>query len=515
MTVGSLPGPRTDELNEDASGGLGSQAAAGILWTVAQKWVIRIAGLVTLAILTRLVTPEEFGVVAAATTLLPFFYLISDAFSTYLVQSQRIDQRMLSTSFWFSLGASLVLMAATMLLAPLVSALLKLPDLTPVLRLLAASVLLSGLAAVPTALLRRRLAFRALAVQGVVSAAAAQVVAVVLALNGFGAWALVWQLLVMQGIAMLLAWRATRWTPTLAFSTDLFRSMGAFGARVSTAEFISSVTVWAQSAIVASVLGASALGYLSIAQRLVWVVQDLSASAVKPVSVVVFSKVRDTPDRLRSGYVRALSMAYSVVAPLLTVVAVTAPALVPLLFGGQWTTSVPLAQALAVAAILTLGAMLDQGLLYGLGRPGTWLAYAVVVDLMTVAVAAVAVQQGLSAVAVGFLGVALAATVARWVVVSRVIASPVHSVARPFMHMALTTALSAGTGLLAASLLPATWPLLLQVAAPSVVVLVVGLAVTRLTQPDVLAYAVQTLPLPSRLSRTAQRVLLLPESARP
>ena len=68
----------------------------------------------------------------------------------------------------------------------------------------------------------------------------------------------------------------------------------------------------------------------------------------------------------------------------------------------------PPAQALAVAGIITLGAMLDHGLFYGLGRPGAWLGYAVVVDTATVATTAVAVRWGLVGVAVGFVVVAVA-----------------------------------------------------------------------------------------------------------
>jgi O-antigen/teichoic acid export membrane protein len=72
---------------------------------------------------------------------------------------------------------------------------------------------------------------------------------------------------------------------------------------------------------------------------------------------------------------------------------VTAPELIPLLFGREWEQAVRPTQALAVAGIIVLGAMLDHGLFYGLGRPGTWLTYAVVVDGATVATTAIAVPN--------------------------------------------------------------------------------------------------------------------------
>jgi O-antigen/teichoic acid export membrane protein len=314
----------------------------------------------------------------------------------------------------------------------------------------------------------------------------------------------------MQGGLMILAWYTCRWTPSLQFSTAHFRSMATFGARVSAADLLAAARSWAEAAIVASTLGATALGYLNIAQRLVWVVQDLSASAAKPISVVLFSRLRDTPDRLRIGYERALSLGYAVVAPLLAAVAVTAPALVPLMFGGQWETSIPLVQALAVAAILTLGAMLDQGLLYGLGRPGTWLSYAVVVDLVTVGVTAIAVQRGLNAVAFGFLAVAFVATLARSVMIGSVIGCPLTRVSRPLVSMAARTALSGGLGLMALNALPDGCPLLVQTGVAASVVVVSDLVLLRIFERDVLGYALQVIPMPDRFNPPARRALLLP-----
>jgi O-antigen/teichoic acid export membrane protein len=186
--------------------------------------------------------------------------------------------------------------------------------------------------------------------------------------------------------------------------------------------------------------------------------------------------------------------------------------LVPLLFGNQWEVSVPLTQALAVGAILTLGAMLDQSLFYGLGRPGGWLAYAVVVDLMAVGVTAVAVNRGLTAVALGTLAVGIASTVARWVMVSRLVRGTVASILRPFVHMAINTALSGGLGLLTMSMMPSTTALLVQVAVPASVIVATCLALIRLTQRDALVYAFETLPLPNSLNRRLRKAVLLRES---
>jgi O-antigen/teichoic acid export membrane protein len=491
--------------------GLGAQAASGVLWTTAQKWLLRLSGLATLAILTRLITPQEFGVVAAAMTVLPFLYLIADlGFSTYLVQAERVDQRMLSTGLWFSLTASAVLVGVMYVTAPLIASVLSVPEVIPVLRVLSLSVLASALSVVPLTVLKRRMAFRLLAVQGAIAGVVAQGVAVVMAFSGAGVWTLVAQQLVSQGVALALAWRAARWRPSLQFSIGVFKSMATFGVRVSSVEIVAVARSWAETAIIVSTLGVVALGYLSIAQRLVQTVQDLGASAILPVSVVVFSRIRESRERLVSAYLRATAMAYTLVSPLLAVVAVGAPVLGPLLFGDQWSASVPVAQALAIAAILTLGAMLDHGLFYGLGRPGIWLVYAVAIDAITVAATAVVAKQGLVAVAVAFIGVAFVATAVRWFLVGKVLHRPTAEVASPFALAATATTVSMLAGYLVAQSVTGS-PALVALALTTAAIGISHLVVVRVLQRPVLSYCLDTLPIPVRFRTPARRLLCLPD----
>jgi O-antigen/teichoic acid export membrane protein len=468
-----------------ASEGLGQRAASGVLWMTAQKWVVRIGGLATIAVLTHVLAPADFGVVAAATTILPLVYLLSDlGFSTYIVQADDPDQEVLSTGFWFSVSAGGVLCAGLMGAAPLLGMLFHLPAVVPVLRVMVLSVAFVALAAVPNALLRRRMAFRTLAMQGTVAAVVAQVVAVTMTLAGAGVWALVAQLIVSQGLTSVAACVAARWRPTRHFSRLEFVAMARFGTKVVAVELVALARSWGETAIIAASLGAAGLGYLNIAQRLIQVTQDLSAAALVPVSTVAFARVRDSVDRLRSAYLRALGISYAAVAPLMTFVAVSASLVVPLLFGSGWDRSTPVAQALAVAGILTLGAMLDHGLFYGSGKPGRWLGYAFAVDALTVSTTAVVVRYGLTGVALGFVGVSLVATVARWVLVGRLLGVRMVTVGRPFAAVAVASAGSAAAGLGTMRLVEGA-PVVLALAATGVAVLVVHALLVRLITPRV------------------------------
>jgi O-antigen/teichoic acid export membrane protein len=238
------------------------------------------------------------------------------------------------------------------------------------------------------------------------------------------------------------------------------------------------------------------------------VAQELTAASLTPVSTVVFAKVRESGDRLRSTYLKALGVAYAVVSPLMILIVVTAPVSIPLLFGDAWRASVLPAQALAIAGIITLGAMLDNGLFYGLGRPGAWLAYAVVVDAATVATTAVAVRWGLAGVAVGFVGVAIAATGVRWVLLGRLLELPVRTMARPFLTVMVPTAAAMVLGSLTLGLVTPLGPLTALVLSGFVTV-VVDLVLLRLFAAGIIRDALGVLPLPQRYARQAGRWLLL------
>jgi O-antigen/teichoic acid export membrane protein len=228
-----------------------------------------------------------------------------------------------------------------------------------------------------------------------------------------------------------------------------------------------------------------------------------------PVSTVVFAKVRESDARLRSTYLKALGVAYAVVSPLMTLIVVTAPVLVPVLFGPNWEASVRPAQALAVAGIITLGAMLDHGLFYGLGRPGAWLRYSVIVDAATVGTTAVAVRWGLVGVAVGFVAVAVLATIARWLLVGRLLGLPMRAVARPFLTVLAPTGVTMVVGTLVLDALSDVSVPLLGLVVVSFATVVVNLVALRVMAGGIMRDAIGILPVPERYARRVGRLLLL------
>jgi len=462
---------------------LAAKTTSGVAWTAVQKWAVRLSGFATIAILARLLDPHDFGLVAAASTVTPLLYLLSDlGFSTYVETTETVDRRSLSTAFWFSATVGTMLSLGLVAAAPLVAALLHAPGLARVLPVMSVAVFLVAIASVPMAVLRRRMEFRRIAMQSAVSVLAAQIAAVIVALTGGGVWALVAQVLVNQALTAVLAWASARWRPDASFSRSEFLTMARFGINVVGIEFVDLARQWAETAVITSVLGVTGLGYLNIAQRLVQVAQDLTVSAVTPVTTVAFAKVRSSIERLRDGYGRVIEVTYAAAVPLSAVLAVAAPVAVPLVYGSGWSPSVLPAEAYAVASFAVVGAVVDKAFFFGVGKPGRWFVYGLVTDGVTFATTAVMVHFGLQAVAIGFVAVAFAALIARSFLVRRLISASVGHVLAPFAR-ALAVGVAAAIAGSAVLMLVSGWPHLLALLAAGGAVATVYLALVRRALP--------------------------------
>lgn len=487
-----------------------SQAAKGVMWMTAQTWFARAGGLVTVAILTRLLAPEDFGLLAIATTLLTLTYVLSDlGLSTYVVQAAQMDRRSLSTAFWVSLMGGVIIGLAIFLAAPGIALLLRIPQSVPIIRAMTVIVLLIAATSVPLALLRRRMAFRLLAVQASIGAILAQIVAIAAAFAGLGVWALVLQLLVGQVVASVAMWINARWRPTMEFSRSAFKTMSSFGVHVVGSGLVYLARVWAETGIIAAGLGVRELGYFNIAQRLVQTAMELSGAALHPVSTVAFAKVSSSVERLRAAHTRAAAASQTVVTPLMIFIAVSASILVPFLFGSNWTVSAEIAQPLAIAAALSFGTALDHGLFDGAGHPGWWLIFSTIILGCSVAVTSLSVRHGVLMVAFAFVATATIEMVGRWLLVSRLLGTNVVSTARPFLMVVPAALASAAAGLGSMWILR-TSPTIVALTVVGMIVLVVHLFLVRTITPIVWADLLSLVPLrrlrlPRRLSMRPRR----------
>ena len=376
----------------------------GLRWSAAQNWGSQLGSLLVFLLLARLLAPEVFGLLAFANVLLAFLLLGVDlGLGQALVQRQALEPGHPISAFWLQVTFGAALVVVCMAAAGPVAAALAQPELADVLRGLSLVLVVSASGRVPAALLRREFAFRALAIASVVGILASAVVAIGMALRGFGVWSLVGQQLTYEAVSVTVLWVGSGWRPRVAASRRHLRELFGFGVHVSAFQLLQLLSRRADHFLVGYFLGEVALGYYSVAHRVLQVMTQVLVSTIKQVALPTLARLQADRGRLREVLVRGSALAGLVGFPTFLGTAAVAPELIPLLFGGQWLPAIPLIQILALAGIVASINALLENVLLATGRPAERLRLGAINAAVALVACGVAVRWGVTAVAAAYV----------------------------------------------------------------------------------------------------------------
>ncbi|KGM14076.1 lipopolysaccharide biosynthesis protein [Cellulomonas bogoriensis] len=391
MTGPAAPAPPQD---------LRGRAAHGVMWSAFEKWMVRGSTLVGFVILGRLLTPEEFGIVALAMVFIILLTVVTDGgFTVYLVQRRTLDQAVTSTAFYLSSAFGLVLAPVLAFTAPALGRALDVPAFAQVVPALSVALLVSALSVVPAGLLQRELRFRELAMRQVLATGLSIVAAVGLAFAGAGVWALVGQTLVRSLVAFVMLWRASDFRPSWSFSRPASREMLVFGSRSMSVQLLKKAREEGEALLVGVLLGTVALGLWTVALRLVNVIMDLGAAVFGRVASPVFARLRDDLPRLGSALGNGMAIGSLVLVPALVMLSLTSAVVVPAVFGEQWVPAAGVAAILSFRSIVYGLGTFHRSYLTSTGRPGVELSVMALEIAVQIVLVVVFADQGLEAVA--------------------------------------------------------------------------------------------------------------------
>jgi len=332
---------------------LGRSALVGMLWTGWGQGAYGVLQVVILAILARLITPEEFGVISAALVVITFskiFYQLG--LGPAIVQRPQLEDRHLKTAFVSSVLFGVVLGILVWASAPAVASFFKMDELQGVLRVLSGVFPLFGLGLVSSSQLERELQFRWLANRDVLTFAFGYgVVGVVAAYAGLGVWALVCGHFghTLLNVTALLIKRPPR---GVGFEWRAFKELLVFGGGHTLARLGNFLAHQGDNLVVGRWLGAQALGFYGRAYQLMATPASLFAGVLDKVLFPTMAKVQDDERRLAGAYTKGVALVALVTLPLSLFLCALAPEIVFVVLGAQWEAVTPIVQIFALGLLL-------------------------------------------------------------------------------------------------------------------------------------------------------------------
>jgi O-antigen/teichoic acid export membrane protein len=378
------------------------QVSGAALWSYAGTLADRAIGFGVFVVVARLVGPSDFGLAVLSLLIVDALQVVLDTgLSTALIQQKELSKPQLDTAFLITMAAGTLMSAALFFGASALSSLMHDGGIVPLLRTLALGPLLNGAGAVQVALVQREIGFKMLAARTVSSSLLGGIAAILLALAGFGVWALILRNLFGSICGTVIAWLATSYRPGLRYDLRAVRTLAPAGLRLWGAGVANQINNKGFDFLAGIFLGTAALGALRLAGQTVALLIELTIGPITGVGYAVLSRNRHDSKLFEETLVAVANLAALLIFPAFAGMYIVADVLLPLMFGSRWEAASAITPYMCAVAPALYWYVLVSMALFASGRADRMLHWALIEAGITAGV-------GLAGARFGLVGLAAA-----------------------------------------------------------------------------------------------------------
>ena len=379
--------------------GLARAAALGSGAAALSRGLRALIGIGTISLLSRFLSPTEFGLFALIFFLINFIQVFADfGLRVALVQRKDVSDIELNSVFWASVALGVAAALLVFALANPIASLFDEPKLAPYVQAIAPLFLLIAAQGVPNSILERQFRFQRLATAELAAGIAGAVVAVGLAAAGASVFALLAQQYVITFVIFAVYFASAKWRPRLAFSWAALKPLIGYGSYVTLAGAVGIVSGYADRPIVGKKLSAADLGYLTLAQQILISPQRTITQAIRRAIFPIMSSIQSEPERVASGYLTTLHATFLVMAPVTFGIWALATPIVRLLLGDGWSMVAQVLGVLSVVALISTISELNAAIYSAHGKARFQFRWSLFCAAMNISTLWLAANHGLMAV---------------------------------------------------------------------------------------------------------------------
>lgn len=347
----------------------------GVVWSAIEKYSGLLVQLLITAVLARLLTPTDFGVIAIATVITTFFNMFTDmGIGAAIVQNQTLTWEDLRSLFSFSVYAGVILAVLFFFSSYLISSFYDNALLLPICQLLSLNLLFAAWNMVPNALIRKAKRFKIIAVRSFVLLVVCGILSVSVALVGGG----VYSLLITPILSSLAIFLVNYRQYPIKFSLSVRKKSLAKVFSFSIFQFLFSFVNYFSRNLDKLILGKyysmSDLGYYEKSYRLMLLPMNYVTNVVTPVMHPILTTLQDDYAQLADKYNKILRLLLVISFPLGAFLYFSADDIIVVVFGSQWMAAVPVFQILSISLPLQM-VLSTTGSIYQAANQTRWLFY--------------------------------------------------------------------------------------------------------------------------------------------
>ena len=382
------------------------------IWRFMERGGTYVMNFIVSVVLARLLDPSLYGTVAlvtAITTILQVF--VDSGMANSLIQKKDTDDLDYSSVFYFNLAFCLLLYAGLFFCAPWISRLYRIPELTPIVRVLGLTIVVSGVKNVQQAYVAKTMQFRRFFFATLGGTVFSAVVGITLAYLGYGVWALVFQQLLNVTVNTAILWLTVGWKPKRMFSWKRLGGLISYGWKLLISQLLDTAYLKLYQFIIGLRYSTADLAFYNRGDQFPNLIMENTSASLDSVLLPVLSSEQDDRVRVREMTRRAVKVSTYVLMPLMAGLAACAEPLVRFLLTEKWLPCVPYMQLFCLNYAFWPVHTANLNAIKAVGRSDIFLKLEIIKKVLETGILLVTMRYGVMAITLGLLASGFASIV--------------------------------------------------------------------------------------------------------
>lgn len=330
----------------------------GIKWISVSRIGRQVIQFVTIIIIANLVSPKDFGLMASAMIFINFINSFRDfGIGQAIIQNQNYTINFYSSLFWFSLLLGLfftllIILGSGFIADILVQTKSESIVLSKILKVLSIGFFLTSIVSIQLATLEKMFHFSIIAPSELISSFSAGVISVVLAFNGYGVWSLVFLSIVDGFVMFILLAIFSPEKPRFVMHVSHIKEVFNFSVNLLGFNFVNYLARNFDYFLISKFLGSTALGYYSLAYRIMFYPIENITNVLSRVLYPVYARIQEDNAKFKNIYKKVALIISAITFPLVVGLMLLSNEFVDIFFGEEWKPMIPLILILSPIALL-------------------------------------------------------------------------------------------------------------------------------------------------------------------
>lgn len=377
---------------------------SNLFWRFFERTGAQVVSFVVSIILARILEPSLFGTITLVTVFISILQVFIDGgMGNALIQKKDADDLDFSSVFFFNIVFCILLYLLIFFASPFIANYYGIQELTEITRVLSLLLIVSGVKNIQQAYVSKNLMFKKFFFATLVGTIVAAVVGVIMAVKGFGVWALVTQLLVNNCVDTVVLWIVVDWKPKFEFSFYRLKGLFSYGWKLLVSSLIDSIYNQLRTLIIGKYYSASDLAYYDQGQKFpVAIVTNINTS-IDSVLLPTLSTEQDDKIRLRDMTRRAIKTSTYIIMPMMIGLIVCANSIVSLVLTDKWLFCVPYLRIFCITYAFFPIHTANLNAIKAIGRSDIFLKLEVLKKVLGLVVLVFVMKKGVMAIAYSLL----------------------------------------------------------------------------------------------------------------